>query len=201
MNARRLAFAALLCLVPLTGLASEGAGDVNGLMVGVDGGYSKPTGHDYNNRLDDALDTLHAYVGYRMFGLLSLEAAATNVQAPVKSSKATATIMSYSLDARLYAPIGSVAPNVLVGYSPKADLHSADSFSEISVHGNGFILGAGLRMVVASKVYLTADFRHQFLRYQKGDITIPPGPTVSGTFDHELRGDVWSVLVGGGLQF
>ncbi|HVO31585.1 MAG TPA: outer membrane beta-barrel protein [bacterium] len=187
-------------LAPSRARAEEGEGDLTGLVVGIDGGYSRPTGHDYQGQLDDALDTLHGFIGYRMFGVFSLEAAATDIQAPVKNSKATADIRSYSLDARLFVPIRSVQPNILFGYAPTASLHTATSTVSESLHGDGFILGAGLRMVVMPKLFLTADFRHQFIRYQKGDVTVG-GITASGTFGSELRGDVWSGLVGGGVQF
>ena len=198
-----LAATAALSLIGPSALAAdheEGAGDINGLMVGGEFAYTRPNGHDYNNQLDDGLDALHLYVGYRFLGLASFEVGLLEVQAPIKSSSKKAEIRTLSLDGRIFIPLGSFQPNFLVGYSPSAEFHASDSGIDQKFHGNSWILGAGARFVVVPKFYLTLDVRHSFIRYQKGDITIA-GVTVSGTLDSEARGDVTAVLVGGGVQF
>lgn len=188
--------AAFAALLPAT---AHGADEL-GVYGGIDGGYSTPRGHEYGGNLEDGLDALHGYVGYRIGGMLSLEASALDIQAPIKGSKSTADIRTYSVDARVFVPMGSVQPNFLIGYAPVADLHIASgSFSE-DLHGHSWNLGAGARFVVVPKLYLTLDVRHMFIRHTRGEASIG-GATVSGTFDHEQRGDITALLVGGGLQF
>lgn len=170
-------------------------------MLGLDGGYSFARGHEYAGNLEPGVDALHGFLGYRFFGLAEVEGSFLNIQSPIKNSSETALTNVYSIDARFFPPLGGlVEPNLLLGYAPVADLHYATAFGNATEHGYSFNAGAGLRISLIRYVFLTADYRHMFIRHTGGDVG-NGGLTFSGTFDHEQKGDMDVVLLGGGIQF
>ncbi len=175
--------------------------DVNGFVGGIDGGYSFARGHEYRSQLQDGINTLHGFAGFRFADMFELEGSAMDVESRIKNSSATALTRVYSIDARLFVPVaGVVQPNVLLGYAPVADLHYATGFGNATEHGYSINVGAGVRVAVVRHIFLTADFRHMFIRHTKGEFQ-SGGTTLSGTFDHEQKGDIGSLLFGAGVQF
>jgi hypothetical protein len=182
-------------------LASDDSVDTRGLVVGLDGGYSLPRGHEYHSGLEPGFNILHGFAGFRLGNSFEIVASAMDVESGIKGSSAKALTRVYSIDGRFFAPVaGILQPNVLIGYAPIADLHYATAFGNATEHGYSINAGAGVRIAVVPHIFLTADFRHMFIRHTRGDLQ-NGGTTISGKFDHEQKGDIGAFLAGAGIQF
>jgi hypothetical protein len=200
----RSALAAAVALgafgIPADSLAQSDA-DFGGIVVGLDGGYSLPRGHEYGGRLKEGINTLHGFVGFRLGRTFEIAGSFVDVQSEIKSSNARALSRIYSIDGRFFVPVsGTVQPNLLLGYAPVADLHYDTAFGKATEHGYSVNVGAGVRVALLRQVFLTADFRHMFIRHTRGEIK-NGAVTTSGKFDNERKGDIGALLVGGGFQF
>lgn len=183
--------------VPAHALAQS----AGGVVVGLDGGYAMPRGHEYGGNVEEGLNALHGFVGFRLGQSLEIDAAFVDVQSKIKSSSARALTRVYSIDGRFFVPVaGTVQPNIVIGYAPVADLHYDSAFGKATEHGYSVNAGAGVRVALAPSIFLTADFRHMFIRHTRGDLK-NGSVTISGKFDHERKGDIGLLLVGAGFQF
>jgi hypothetical protein len=194
-----VAFAAMSALAP--GIAAAQSSSSGGIVIGIDGGYAMPRGHEYNGQFEEGLNALHGFAGFRLGQSLEIAASFVDVQSKIKGSDARGLTRVYSLDGRFFVPVaGIVEPNLVLGYAPVADLHYDTGAGKATEHGYSVNVGAGVRVSLAPQIFLTADFRHMFIRHTRGDVK-NGAITVSGKFDHERKGDIGLLLVGGGFQF
>ena len=162
-------------------LADDDGVDVHGFVVGLDGGYSLPRGHEYGGALQPGLNTLHGYAGYRFQNTFELEGSFVDIDSKVDGTSERAATRVYSIDGRFFVPVANLMQaNFVLGYAPVADL----SFGGTTEHGYSINVGAGARIGLVRHVFLTADFRHMFIRH-----------------DHERKGDIGLLLFGAGYQF
>lgn len=176
-----IAFSSPMLAVAHTNLGDDDGVDVVGPVLGLDAGYSLPRGHEYGGALEPGFNTLHGYAGYRFSNIFELEGSFVDILSDVKGSDSKATTRVYSIDGRFFIPVANlVQANFVVGYAPIADLH----FGNRTEHGHSFNLGVGARIGLVRHVFLTADFRHMFIRH-----------------DNDKKGDIGLLLVGAGYQF
>lgn len=197
MTTLRSLLAAATALVAYAAPSIALAQSSGGLVVGLDGGYAMPRGHQYGGNLEEGLNALHGFVGFRLGQAFEIDASFVDVQSKIKGSSSRALTRVYSVDGRFFVPAsGMVEPNILLGYAPFADL----TYGNSTEHGYSINAGVGVRAAIARQIFLTADFRHMFIRHTRGELRSGP-VTVSGKFDHERKGDIGLLLVGGGFQF
>lgn len=164
-----------------TNLGDDDGVDVRGVVLGLDAGYSLPRGHEYGGALEPGFNTLHGYAGYRFSNTFELEGSFVDIVSDIKGSSTQARTRVYAVDGRFFIPVANLMQaNFLLGYAPVADLNVGNS----TEHGHSFNLGAGARIGLVRHVFLTADFRHMFIRH-----------------DQDRKGDIGLLLVGAGYQF
>ena len=74
------------------------------------------------------------------------------------------------------------------------------AIANVAAHVFTRILGDGLRIGFTHSLFVGADFRHRAVRHTMGDM-LRGAVIVTGTYEHEQKGDAGALLLGAGFQF
>ena len=204
MKIRTLAPVALFLstLLATASASAYNADDKSGPYGTLAVGYENPRGHFYRNQLEPG-EAAQIAAGYRFNRDIALEAYYWIGESTFKSSGGnTAQITSVGADVRWFlVPGGFVEPNVFAGYAPLQELLTDDGTTKVDMKGASPELGGGVRFNVIRHLDLMADFKYMYIRYNHAKITNDAtNISVSGDTS-EQHGDLFTIVVGGTLQF
>ena len=204
MNIRTLVPAACFCatLLAATSASAYNADDKSGPYGTLAVGYENPRGKVYRNQLLPG-EAAEIAAGYRFNRDIALEAYYWIGESTFKSSGGnTAQITSIGADVRWFlVPGGFVEPNVFAGYAPVQELITDDGNTKTDLKGASPELGGGMRFNVIRHLDLMADFKYLYIRYNYAKFTNDAtNISISGDTS-EQHGDVFTIVVGGTLQF
>ena len=83
---------------------------------------------------------------------------------------------------------------------PSADSEAPAIAPGITPHVFTRIPGDGLRIGFTHSLFVAADYRHRAVRHTMGDM-LRGAIIVTGTYEHEQKGDAGALLFGAGIQF
>jgi hypothetical protein len=111
---------------------------------------------------------------------------------PVRSFAAAILIMTFGFSSTALAWTPAYAPTeTAVEIAPAP---------QVPAHVFTRILGDGLRIGFTHSLFVAADYRHRAVRHTMGDM-LRGAVIVTGTYEHEQKGDAGAILFGAGFQF